>query len=130
MGLDFIRAKAKQFEQQRDKSKLQEFDTTDLLANAKKDKFVPLFRCQLDDLDTIVIPGLVVVGRVSSEVIVTILQRGKKVGHMIPVDAENLTRLLKLNRDHLGVVSFTIVQEAGIDGIFVVKTKKPFKRIE
>jgi hypothetical protein len=130
MGLDFIRAKAKRFEQQRDKSKLQEFDTTDLLTGAKTDKFVPLFRCQLDSLDLVVIPGLIVVGRVSSETVVTILQRGKKVGHMIPADAIQLTTLLKLNHGHLGVISLTIVQEAGIDGIFVVRAKKPFKHLE
>ena len=130
MGLDFIRAKAKRFQQQRDKSKLEEFDTTDLLAGSKKDRFVPLFRCQLENLDTIVIPGLVVLGRVFPETVVTILQRGKTVGHMLSEDASNLTRLLKLNRGHLGVISLTIVTEAGIDGVFVVKAKKAFKRLE
>lgn len=130
MGLDFIREKGKRFEQQRDKSKLQEFDTTDLLAGAKKDTIVPLFRCQLDNLDTVVIPGLIVVGRVASESVITILQRGKKIGRVIPIDAIQLTTLLKLNHGHLGVISLAIVQEAGIDGIFVVKAKKSFKRLE
>ncbi|MEY2536994.1 MAG: hypothetical protein QOG67_734 [Verrucomicrobiota bacterium] len=130
MGLDFIRAKAKRFEQQRDKSKLEEFDTSDLLARSKKDRFIPLFRCQLDNLDTVVIPGLVVLGRVMSETVVTILQRGKIIGHMLAEDATNLARLLKLNHGHLGVISLTIVQEAGIDGVFVVKAKKAFKRLE
>jgi hypothetical protein len=130
MGLDFIRAKAKRFEQQRDKSKLEEFDTSDLLARSKKDRFIPLFRCQLANLDTVVIPGLVVLGRVVSESVVSILQRGKKIGHMLADDAANLTRLLKLNHGHLGVISLTIVQEAGIDGVFVVRAKKAFKRLE
>lgn len=130
MGLDFIREKGERFEQQRDKSKVQEFDTTDLLAGAKKDKIVPLFRCQLDNLDTVVIPGLIVVGRVASESVITILQRGKKIGIVIPVDAIQLTTLLKLNHGHLGVISLAVVQEAGIDGIFVVKAKKSFKRLE
>lgn len=130
MGLDFIREKGKRFEQQRDKSKLEEFDTADLLARSKKDRFVPLFRCQLDNLDTAVTPGLVLLGRVLSETSVTILQRGKKVAQMLADDAANLTRLLKLNHGHLGVISLTIVQEAGIDGVFVVKAKKAFKRLE
>jgi hypothetical protein len=130
MGLDFIREKKKRFEQQRDKSKLEEIDTADLLAGSKKDRFVPLFRCQLDNLDTVVILGLVVLGRVLSETSVTILQRGKKVGQMLADDAANLTRLLKLNHGHLGVISLVIVQEAGIDGVFVVKAKKAFKQVE
>lgn len=130
MGLDFIREKGKRFEQQRDKSKLEEFDTADLLARSKKDRFVPLFRCQLDSLDTVVIPGLVLLGRALSETSVNILQRGKKVAQMLPDDAANLTRLLKINHGHLGVISLTIVQEAGIDGVFVVKAKKAFKRLD
>ncbi|MGI8962329.1 MAG: hypothetical protein ACR2IV_21740 [Bryobacteraceae bacterium] len=130
MGLDFLRAKAKRFEQQRDKSKLEEFDTSDLLARSKNDRLVPLFRCQLDNLDTVVVLGLVVLGRVLSEKVVTILQRGKKVGCMLPEDAANLTRLLQVNHGHLGVISLTVVQEAGIDGIFVVKAKKAFKQLE
>ncbi len=130
MGLDFIREKGKRFEQQRDKSKLKELDTADLLAGSKKDRLVPLFRCQLDSMDTVVIPGLIVVGRVASDSLVTVLQRGKKIGHIIPVDAIQLTTLLKLNHGHLGVISLVVVQEAGIDGIFVVKAKKSFKRLD
>jgi hypothetical protein len=127
MGLDFIREKAKRFTQQRDRSKLEEFDTADLLHAAKEDKLVPLFRCQLDNLDTAVIAGLGLVGRVSSETSVTILQRGKKIAQMLPNDAAELTRLMKLNRCYHGVVSLVIVSEAGIDGIFVVRAKKGFK---
>lgn len=130
MGLDFIRAKAKRFEQQRDKSKLQELDTADLLSGAKKDRFIRLLRCQLDNLDTIVIPGLILVGHVLSETVVNILQRGKKIAQMLPDDAIELSRLMKLNRSHFGVISLTVLQEAGIDGIFLVKAKKPFKRHE
>ncbi len=128
MGLDFIRAKGKQFEQQRDKSKLEELDTADLLSSTKADSFVPLFRCQLESLDTIIIAGLVLLGRVFAESVVVILQRGKKVAQMLPLDAIELTRLMKLNRGHHGVISLVIVQEAGIDGVFVVKAKKAFKR--
>jgi hypothetical protein len=127
MGLDFIREKAKRFTQQRDKSKLEEFDTPDLLRHAKEDKLVPLFRCQLDNLDTVVIPGLGLVGIVSSDTAVTILQRGKKIGLMLATDAAELTRLMKLNRCYHGVVSLVVVREASIDGIFVVKAKKGFK---
>jgi hypothetical protein len=127
MGLDFIREKAKRFTQQRDKSKLEEFDTADLLSGSKKDKLVPLFRCQLDNLDTAVTAGLGLVGRASSDTSVMILQRGKKIGQMLTGDAAELTRLMKLNRSYHGVISLVIVQEAGIDGIFVVKAKKAFK---
>lgn len=127
MGLDFLREKAKHFTQERDKSKLEEFDTADLLSDAKKDKLVPLFRCQLDNLETAVVVGLGLVGRVSSETSVTILQRGKKIAQMVLTDATELTRLMKLNRCYHGVISLVVVQEAGIDGIFVVKTKKGFK---
>lgn len=127
MGLDFIRDKAKRFTQQRDKSKLEELDTADLLSATKKDKLVPLFRCQLDDLDTAVIPGLGLVGRVSSETAVAILQRGKIIAQMLPTDAAELTRLMKLNHCYHGVISLVTVQEAGIDGIFVVKAKKALK---
>lgn len=127
MGLDFIRAKAKRFEQQRDKSKLQELDIADLLSSAKPDKFVPLFRCQLDSLDTILVAGLILLGRAFGESSVVILQRGKKVAQMLALDAGELTRLMKLNRCHHGVISLVIVQEAGLDGVFVVKAKKPFK---
>jgi hypothetical protein len=127
MGLDFIRAKAKRFEQQRDKSKLEELDTRDLLSGTKADKFVPLFHCQLDSLDTAVVAGLGLIGRASSETSVAILQRGKMVGHMLPSDAAELARLMKLNRCHHGVISLVVVKEAGIDGVFVVKSKKPFR---
>jgi hypothetical protein len=127
MGLDFIREKAKRFTQQRDKSKLEEFDTADLLRHAKEDKLVPLFRSQLDNLDTVLILGLGLVGIVSSDTAVTILQRGKKIGLMLPSDAAELTRLMKLNSCYHGVVSLVVVREASIDGIFVVKAKKGFK---
>ncbi len=113
MGLDFIRAKAKRFEQQRDKSKSQEFDVADLLSRAKNDRFVPFFRCQLDNLDTALVVGLGLVGRAYSEISMAILQRGKTIAQMLPEDA--------------GVITLIVVQEAGIDGVFVVKAKKSFK---
>jgi hypothetical protein len=128
MGLDFIREKAKRFTQQRDKSKVEEFDTTDLLSGSKKDKLVPLFRCQLDNLDTAVIAGLGLVGIASSETLVTILQRGKNIGQMLSTDAAELTRLMKLNSCYHGVISLVVVKEASMDGIFVVKAKKAFKK--
>jgi len=127
MGLDFIRAKAKRYEQQRDKSKLEEFDTANLLTDAKKDALIRLFRCQLDDLDTVITPGLVLVGRVQSEAVVHILQRGRRIGRMLPEDAMELTRLMKLNRSDFGVISLTTQTEASMDGIFAVKAKKRFK---
>lgn len=126
MGLDFIRDKAKRFEQQRDKSKLQEFDV-DLLTKAKGDTFVPFFRCHLDNLDTVLIVGLALVGRAYAETSVKILQRGKVIGQMLPDDASDLTRLMKLNHCHHGVITLIVTQEAGMDGVFVVKAKKPFK---
>lgn len=128
MGLDFIRAKAKRYEQQRDKSKIEELDTANLLTDAKKDAVVRLFLCQLDDLDTVIVPGLVLVGRVESETLVNILQRGRRIGKMLPDDAAELTRLMKLNRAHLGVISLTTQTEASMDGIFAVKPKKRFRR--
>lgn len=128
MGLDFIRAKAKRYEQQRDKSKLEELDTANLLTDAKKDSVVRLFLCQLNDLDTVIVPGLVLIGRVESETEVNILQRGRTIGKMLPDDAMELTRLMKLNRAHLGVISLTTQTEASMDGIFAVKPKKRFKR--
>jgi len=67
MGLDFIRAKDKNFTQQRDKSKIQEFEVGDLLTKTKPDAFVPLFRCQLTVADTILVPGLNLIGRATSE---------------------------------------------------------------
>jgi hypothetical protein len=127
MGLDFIREKAKRFTQQRDKSKLEEFETADLLRHAKEDRLVPLFRCQLDDLDTVVTAGLGLVGRVSTDTEVTISQRGKKIAQMLPTDAAELTRLMKLNHCYHGVITLIVMQEAGIDAIFVVKAKKGFK---
>jgi hypothetical protein len=128
MGLDFIRAKAKRYEQQRDKSKIEELDTANLLTDAKKDAVIRLFLCQLDDLDTVIVPGLVLVGRVESETLVNILQRGRRIGKMLPDDAVELTRLMKLNRAHLGVISLTTQTEASMDGIFAVKPKKRFRR--
>ncbi|MEN3368896.1 MAG: hypothetical protein V7609_1039 [Verrucomicrobiota bacterium] len=128
MGLDFIRAKAKRYEQQRDKSKIEELDTANLLTDAKKDAVIRLFLCQLDDLDTVIVPGLVLIGRVESETLVNILQRGRRIGKMLPDDAVELTRLMKLNRAHLGVISLTTQTEASMDGIFAVKPKKRFRR--
>lgn len=127
MGLDFIREKGKQFTQQRDKSKIEEFDTTDLIAGAKPDQIVPVFRCQLDSLDTPLVPGLGLIGMASAETVITILQRGKRIGHMVPEDAAELTRLMQLNHCHHGVISLTTESEASIDGIFRVKAKKRFK---
>jgi hypothetical protein len=128
MGLDFIRAKAKRYEQQRDKSKIEELDTANLLTDAKKDAVTRFFLCQLDDLDTVIVPGLILVGRVESETLINILQRGRRIGKMLPDDAMELTRLMKLNRSHLGVISLTAQTEAGMDGIFAVKPKKRFRR--
>lgn len=130
MGLDFIREKAKRFEQQRDKSKLQEFDVADLLSRGKNDRFVPLFRCRLDTLDTALVVGLALVGRAYSDASVAILQRGKTIAQMLPEDAAELTRLMKANHCHHGVITLIVVREAGIDGIFVVKAKKSFKAEE
>lgn len=127
MGLDFIREKGKQFTQQRDKSKIEEFDTTDLIAGAKPDQIVPVFRCQLDSLDTQLVLGLGLIGMASSETVIAILQRGKRIGQMVPDDAAELTRLMKLNHCYHGVISLTTESEASIDGIFRVKAKKRFK---
>ena len=127
MGLDFIRDKGKQFTQQRDKSKLEEFDTADLIAGAKPDEIVPLFRCQLDSLDTPLVVRLGLIGMASSETDIAILQRGKRIGKMLSEDAAELTRLMKLNHSHHGVISLVTESEAGLDGIFQVKAKKRFK---
>ena len=128
MGLDFIREKEKSYTQQRDKSKIQEFEVGDLLTRTKPDAFVPLFRCQLTDSNTILVEGLLLVGRASSETEINIWQRGKVIGFMLPEDAAELTRLMKLNHCHHGVISLTTEQTAGFDGVFAVKPKKPFKQ--
>jgi len=130
MGLDFIRDTKKPFEQKRDKSKIQELDVADLLSYGKPDEFIPLFRCQLTDLDSALVVGLFLVGRAFSETEVVIMQRGRIIGHMLSEDAAELTRLMKINHRYLGIITFVTEQEAGLDGVFVVKSKQRFKRRE
>src|SRR6266436_4907267 len=120
MGLDFIRDTKKPFEQKRDKSKIQELDVADLLSYGKPDEFIPLFRCQLTDLDSALVVGLFLVGRAFSETEVVIMQRGRIIGHMLSEDAAELTRLMKINHRYLGIITFVTEQEAGLDGVFVV----------
>jgi hypothetical protein len=131
MGLDFIRDKEKYFVQKRDKSKLQELNVGDLLTRAKPDAFVPLFNCQLTDLDAILEVGLGLSGRVTSESDVAIWQRGKVIGYMLPEDAVWLTQLMKINHcNHGGIITLLVEQPAALDGSFVVKAKKNFRRHE
>ena len=127
MGLDFIRSQDKQFTQLRDESKIQELDVGDLLTASKGDAFIPLFRCQLTDSETTLVEGLALVGRAFSETRVRILQRGKDIGYMLEEDALELTRLMKENHCHHGVITLITEHLASFDGIFAVKSKTPFK---
>jgi hypothetical protein len=127
MGLDFLRAKEQSFTQKRDKSRIQQSAEEDMLALSKSDVFVPQFRCVLTDEGAFLDEGLGLIGRAFSETDVKISQRGKVIGFMLPEDAAELTRLMKVNHRHLGIISLTLEQAPAIDAIFIVKAKRPFK---
>lgn len=128
MGLDFIRADATRFEQKRDKSKILELDVEDLLSQGKPDAFLPLFRCQLTDECAELAIAQPVVGRAQSESQFNIIRSNKIIGVMLPEDSQELARLMKINNRYLGVISLVVEQLPGFDGVFQVKSKKPFKR--
>jgi hypothetical protein len=129
MGLDFIRADAKRFEQKRDKSKILELDVEDLLSRGKPDAFVPLFRCQLTDEGAGLVERRPVFGRFrpGSDCEFNIFRSNKVVGVMLPEDARELARLMKTNNRYHGVISLIVEHPPDFDGILQVRSKSPFK---
>jgi hypothetical protein len=129
MGLDFIRADAKRFEQKRDKSKILELDVEDLLSRGKPDAFVPLFRCQLTDEGAGLVERRPVFGRFrpGSDFECNIFRSNRHIGVMLPEDAQELARLMKTNNRYHGVISLIVEQAPDFDGIFQVRSKSPLK---
>ena len=127
MGLDFIRDKGERFVQKRDDSRLQELDVEDLLSRGKPDRIEQHFRCKLEDKEVELTPGFSVLARAMSDVEVIMMMRGKRIGYMLPADAEKLIVGMKKNQHLGGVITLLVVEEPSWDGVFVVKPKKPFK---
>ena len=126
MGLNFIRAKAEQFLQKTDAACEAELSTPDLLTRVKGDCVTHYFNCQLTENDADLRKGVPLVARAFSDSDVRLMQRGKFIAHVLPEDAELLTTLMRKNHHH-GVISVVIESEASFDGVFRVKSKRPFK---
>lgn len=129
MGLDFIRDKGESYVQKRDKSKTA-LESADLFSGAKPDVIVPVFSCLLTDLEATLEPGLLLVAKVPAkgESDILVLKSGKPIGTVLPSDAAELLRLIRLNHQS-SVISLVIESEPAWDGVFSVKAKKPFKKI-
>lgn len=128
MGLEFLRAKAQRFTQQRDRSKIRELDTEDLITRGKPGIVVRHFRCVLTDMTAEVHAGLGLILFVDSETHVRVLQHGRHIGHVVAEDVQELIVSMKRN-DHVGgLLSVTIVEEPAMDGVFTVKPKVRFKK--
>ena len=126
MGLAFLRAKAEQFQQKSDVACDAELSTPDLLTRVKEDCVTHCFNCQLIEEDADLRCGVPLVARAYSDSDVRLMQRGKYIAHVLPGDAELLTTLMRKNHHH-GVISMVIESEASFDGVFRVKSKRPFK---
>ena len=126
MGLDFIRDQKAGFDQQRDASRSRELDL-DLFSNARPDVETRLFKCELTDQDTQIIPGLRLVLRAHSETDVTVIQSGKVIGHIAAEDVGRLTSLMKKNRTHTGILGVSAKTEPDFTGGFKVYPSKLFK---
>ena len=126
MGLNFIRLKAEQFQQKSDVACEAELSTPDLLTKIKGDCVTHFFNCQLTEDDVDLRPGVSLVARAFSESDVRLMQRSKFVATVLPGDAELLTTLMRKNHHH-GVISMVIESAASFDGVFRVKSKRPFK---
>jgi hypothetical protein len=128
MGLEFIRAKAKKFVQHRDKSKLRELDTVDLVTSTKPDRVTRLYRCILVDRGATIVAGLGLNLKVQSETEVLVLQHGTNIGYISPDDVVELIPAMKRNNHVGGILPVIIVDEPAIDGEFTVKPKTRFTK--
>lgn len=128
MGLNFIRAKAEQFQQKRDAACEAELCTPDLLSRVRGDCVVHHFHCELTDDDADLRPGVPLVARAFSDSDVRLAQMGKTIAHVLPGDAELLTSLMRKNGHH-GMIAVVIESAASFDGVFLIRPKKPFQNL-
>ena len=128
MGLEFIRAKGEKFTQHRDRSKIQELDTADLISSSKPDHVIRHYQCILTDFSAQVIAGLGLTLMVMSDTEVTVLQSGRNIGYVSSEDVVELIPAMKHNDRVGGLLSVMVVQEPAIDGVFTVKPKTRFKK--
>lgn len=128
MGLEFIRNKGASFTQRRDQSKLTELDTADLLSTSKPDHVVRYYSCICTDTTAEIIPGLGLTAKVNSPSEVVMLKHGKPIGHLLPEEVAGFISAMRKNAHLGGVLSVTIVEPPGWDGVFTVKPKVAFKK--
>ena len=107
MGLDFLRDQKEQFVQKRDKSKLAELSTGDLLTRGTPQEVQFVFNCQLTDPTAQIVVPLPLLGKVllTPSPMVEVSQSGRVIGHLLEADAIKLVDLMKRNHRH-SVITF------------------------
>lgn len=120
MGLDFLRAKKAQYEQQRDASRLA-IDVSDLRERGNPDRVVDLFSVQLRDPSIVVELGRRILLRFESETHAVAVQNAVVIGDVIPKDAMSLAMKLKRSGKASGMITTLIASLPDISGVFQVK---------
>lgn len=124
MGLDFLRAKKAQYEQQRDASRLA-IDVSDLRERGNPDRVVDLFSVQLRDPSIVVELGRRVLLRFESETHAVAVQNAVVIGDLIPKDAMSLAMKLKRSGKASGMITTLVASLPDISGVFQVKAAAP-----
>lgn len=127
MGLDFLREKAKSFTQQRDASKIKELDIDDLISRGREDIIIRVFQCVLTDLSAKLEIGTALILKVESEDQISVLQSGRKIGHVLSEEIAELIHAMKQNNHLGGLLSVFAQSKPALDGVFTVRPKTAFK---
>lgn len=120
MGLDFIRAKEKEFQQRRDYAQLG-LDVPDMLDRFNPDRVLELFNVTLRQPDTVLIKGLRILLKFTSDTSAVVSQNGVIIGDMHESDSLELAARMKAAGKTSGMLNMLVASTPDFRRVFQVR---------